>query len=72
MVHESGINKALRSLKNQNIPVSKAIVGPQGHTFSVMGYMLTARQIVELNHEKQLHAKGIREYAKKFEPAAKE
>jgi len=72
MVYETKINQALRSLKDQNIPVSRAIVGEHGHTFDVMGYMLTAGQIVELYDGKKLYAKGIREFAKKFEPVANE
>jgi len=71
MVYETEINKALRSLKDQNIPVSGAIVGEHGHVFDVMGYMLTAGQILDLYQEKKLDAKGIREFAKKFEPVAK-
>jgi hypothetical protein len=70
-MYESEINKALRSLKNQNVSVSPAVVGPQGHTFAVMGFMLTAAQIVQLNHEHKLHAQGIREFARQFEAAAK-
>jgi hypothetical protein len=69
-VYETEINKALRTLKNQDIPVSQAIVGPHGFTFDVMGYMLTAAQIVELKDANKLHAQGIREFAKKFEPVA--
>ena len=71
MQYETEINKALRSLKNQNISVSSAIVGPHGHAFDVMGYMLTAAQIVQLKNENNLNAQGIRAFAKKFEPAAK-
>ena len=72
IAYQSEINKALQSLENQNISVSPAVVGPQGHTFDVMGFMLTVAQIVELNHDNKLNAQGIREFAKKFEPAAKE
>jgi hypothetical protein len=72
MAYSAAVNKALRNLVKQNISVSKAAVGPQGHTFDVMGYMLTVGQIVELDREKKLNAKGIREFAKNFELGTKE
>jgi 4-hydroxy-L-threonine phosphate dehydrogenase PdxA len=60
------IQKALRSLKAQRIPVSGPIVGDT-HIFNVMGFMLTESQIITLQDENKLNAHGIREFAKKAE-----
>ena len=65
MEYETEINKALRSLKNQRIPVSDAKRGDKGPVFDVMGFMLTEHQIVTLQEEKNLNAQGIREFAEK-------
>ena len=67
MAYETEINKALRSLKSQRISVSNPIVGNEGHVFDVMGFMLTASQIVELHRENKLNERGIREFAAKYE-----
>jgi len=71
-MYESEINKALRNLNNQHIPVGPPRVDPPHVLFEVMGYLLTGPQIVDLNHQKKLHSRGIREFAEKLEPPAKE
>ena len=65
--YKGDLNEALTSLANQKISVSPAIVGADGLVFDVMGFMLTARQILALKACGRLHAHGIREFAKSVE-----
>jgi hypothetical protein len=65
--YEHDLNKALGTLRNQRISVSPGVVGPEGLVFDVMGFMLTAKQILALEECGQLNAHGIREFAKSVE-----
>lgn len=65
--HEPKLERALRSLRAQGIPVSQAIVGDQGFVFAVMGFMLTAIQINDLLDIGHLTQAGIREFARRVE-----
>ena len=65
--YEGDLNKALRVLAKQRISVSRGVGGPNGLVFDVMGFMLTARQILALKECGQLNAHGIREFAKSVE-----
>jgi hypothetical protein len=67
MTYETEINKALRELKAQGIPVSDAILGTEGFVHNVMDVMLTSSQIVELRSEGNLNPAGIRAFKKNFE-----
>ena len=71
MAYETEINRALRSLRNQSIPVSDPKRGDNGFVFDVMGFMLTERQILTLQEENNLNAQGIREFAEKAKPKNK-
>jgi len=72
MASETDFNKAVRILMNQGISVSPNVMGTQGLTFNVLGYVFTEMQIVELNRRKKLYPNGIREFAKEFGPAPDE
>jgi hypothetical protein len=58
------LDTCLTGLKQQGIPVSEAIAGENGSTFDVMGFTLTAEQIVELHQNGQMDANGIKAFAK--------
>jgi hypothetical protein len=54
----------LTGLKQQGISVSRDAVGENGPIFEVMGFVLTAEQIVELHRNGQMDANGIKAFAK--------
>jgi hypothetical protein len=58
------LDTCLTGLKQQGISVSEEVVGENGSTFEVMGFVLTAEQIVELHHQGQMDANGINAFAK--------
>jgi len=58
------LDTCLTGLKQQGISVSQGIAGENGSTFEVMGFMLTAEQIVELHQQGQMDANGIKAFAK--------
>ncbi len=58
------LDTCLAGLKQQGISVSQDVVGENGPTFEVMGFMLTAEQIVELHQQGQMDANGIKAFAK--------
>jgi hypothetical protein len=58
------LDTCLTGLKQQGISVSEGIVGENGSTFDVMGFTLTAEQIVELHENGQMDASGIKAFAK--------
>jgi hypothetical protein len=58
------LDTCLTGLKQQGISVSHCVVGENGSTFEVMGFMLTAEQIVELHQNRQMDANGIKAFAK--------
>jgi hypothetical protein len=58
------LDTCLTGLKQQGIPVSESGVGENGSTFEVMGFVLTAEQIVELHQNGQMDANGIKAFAK--------
>jgi hypothetical protein len=61
-LHE--LDTCLTGLKQQGISVSQGIAGENGATFEVMGFTLTAEQIVELHQNGQMDANGIKAFAK--------
>ena len=61
------LDACVKSLKQQRIPVSRAIVGEDGFVFEVMGFMLTESQILRLCEYGQLNAEGIKAFAKSVE-----
>jgi hypothetical protein len=61
-LHE--LDTCLTGLKQQGISVSQGIVGENGSIFEVMGFRLTAEQIVELHQNGQMDANGIKAFAK--------
>jgi hypothetical protein len=61
------LDLALKSLKAQDIPVSRGIIGPNGPVFDVRGFMLTAAQILKLSEYDQVTMKGIQAFAKSVE-----
>ncbi|MGB8472731.1 MAG: hypothetical protein WCE61_01450 [Candidatus Acidiferrum sp.] len=54
----------LMGLKQQGISVGGRAVEENGSTFEVMGFVLTAEQIVELHENGQMDANGIKAFAK--------
>lgn len=58
------LDTCLTGLKQQGISVGQSEVGENGSTFEVMGFVLTAEQIVELHENGQMDANGIRAFAK--------
>ena len=58
------LDTCLTGLKQQGISVSQEEVGENGSTFEVMGFMLTAEQIVELHQQGQMDPNGIKAFAK--------
>jgi hypothetical protein len=58
------LDTCLTGLKQQGISVSEAIAGENGSTFDVMGFTLTAEQIIELHENGQMDANGIKAFAK--------
>jgi hypothetical protein len=58
------LDTCLTGLKQQGISVGQSEVGEKGSTFEVMGFVLTAEQIVELHENGQMDANGIRAFAK--------
>ena len=58
------LDTCLTGLKQQGISVSETIAGENGSTFDVMGFTLTAEQIVELHQNGQMDANGIKAFAK--------
>jgi hypothetical protein len=62
------LETCLTGLKQQGILVSQGVVGESGSTFEVMGFTLTAEQIVELHQNGQMDANGIKAFAKSLKP----
>lgn len=58
------LDTCLTGLKQQGISVREGIVGENGSTYDVMGFTLTAEQIVELHQNGQMDANGIKAFAK--------
>jgi len=58
------LDTCLAGLKQQGISVGQGVVGENGFTFEVMGFVLTAEQIVELHENGQMDANGIKALAK--------
>lgn len=58
------LDTCLTGLKQQGISVREAIADESGSTFDVMGFTLTAEQIVELHQNGQMDANGIKAFAK--------
>lgn len=58
------LDTCLTELKQQGISVSEGVLGENGSTFEVMGFVLTAEQIVKLYHHGQLDANGIKAFAR--------
>jgi hypothetical protein len=58
------LDTCLTGLKQQGISVSQSVVGEDGSTFEVLGFMLTAEQIIELHQNGQMDANGITAFAK--------
>jgi len=58
------LDTCLTGLKQQGISVSEGVLGENGSTFEVMGFTLTAEQIVELHQNGQMDANGIKAFAK--------
>jgi hypothetical protein len=58
------LDTCLTGLRQQGISVSEETVGENGSTFEVMGFRLTAEQIVELHQQGQMDANGINAFAK--------
>jgi hypothetical protein len=58
-VHQ--LDTCLIGLRQQGIPVSQGT--ENGSTFEVMGFTLTAEQIVELHQNGQMDANGIKAFA---------
>jgi hypothetical protein len=63
------LDTCLTGLKQQGISVSQGVLGENGSTFEVMGFMLTAEQIIELHQQGQMDANGIKAFAKSIKPA---
>jgi len=61
------LDTCLTGLKQQGIPVSQGTAGENGSTFEVMGFTLTAEQIVELHQQGQMDANGIKRFAKSIQ-----
>jgi hypothetical protein len=61
-VHQ--LDTCLTGLKQQGISVGEGVVGENGSIFEVMGFVLTAEQIVALHENGQMDANGIRALAK--------
>jgi hypothetical protein len=60
---ESGIEKSLKSIKNQGLSVGPTQVSAQGeHIFSIAGYLLTTKQILMLKAEGKLTLQGIKDF----------
>jgi len=58
------LDTCLAGLKQQGISVSQGAAGENGSVFEVMGFTLTAEQIVELHQQGQMDANGIKAFAK--------
>jgi hypothetical protein len=58
------LDTCLTGLKQQGISVSPRADGENGSTFEVMGFTLTAEQIVELHQNGKMDANGIKAFAK--------
>jgi hypothetical protein len=63
------LDTCLAGLKQQGFSVSPSVVGEDGPIFQVMGFTLTVAPIVELHHNRQMDANGIRAFAKGTKPA---
>jgi hypothetical protein len=61
------LDTCLTGLKQQGIAVSQGVEGENGSTFEVMGFTLTAAQIVELHQQGQMDANGIKAFAKSIQ-----
>jgi hypothetical protein len=61
------LDTCLTGLKQQGISVSRGAVEENGSIFEVMGFMLTAEQIVELHQNGQMDANGIKAFAKSIQ-----
>jgi hypothetical protein len=66
-VHQ--LDTCLAGLKQQGISVSQGTVGENGSIFEVMGFTLTAEQIIELHQQGQMDANGIKAFAKSIKSA---
>jgi hypothetical protein len=55
------LDTCLMGLRQQGILVSRGV--ENGSTFDVMGFTLTAEQIVELHQNGQMDANGIKAFA---------
>jgi len=67
-VFESKLHGAIRRMIARNIHVSKPFVTSEGTmVLSVNGYLLTAKQILELSAKNQLTSWGIRDCANRSE-----
>ena len=58
------LDTCLTGPKQQGISVGEGAGGENGSTFEVMGFVLTAEQIVEHHENGQMDANGIRAFAK--------
>lgn len=61
------LDTCLTGLKQQGISVSQGTAGENGSTFEVMGFTLTAEQIIELHQQGQMDANGIKAFAKSIQ-----
>jgi hypothetical protein len=58
------LDTCLTGLKQQGISVTQGVAGESNSIFEVMGFTLTAEQIVELHQQGQMDANGIKAFAK--------
>jgi hypothetical protein len=58
------LDTCLTGLRQQGISVNPRADGENGSTFEVMGFTLTAEQIVELHKNGKMDANGIKALAK--------
>jgi hypothetical protein len=72
MEREYDLNKAINILKAQRIDIGHAVLLPDGSDFAmpVLGFLLTAAQLVQLMNENKLNAPNILEFAVNLEKDA--
>jgi hypothetical protein len=58
------LDTRLTGLKQQGISVSEGAVGENSSTFEVIGFMLTAEQIIALHQIGQMDTNGIKAFEK--------
>jgi len=58
------LDTCLAGLKQQGISVRQSAIGENSSTFEVMGFTLTAKQIIELHQNGRMDANGIKALAK--------